>query len=719
MNKLKGPSFWTKLFYRSLGVTTLHLQHEISLLLSLSFLTTASLLSLYRNTFGKSGDYWYIFLTTAWLSRHLLFRLICTADASTSVSRTTFTSITVNFFTQFVSAGQYFDMPQAHVSISSSNNFASGGDHGDGVGGGIMGVDHPIPPHRSKFVNQYILKPVVRIWGIGTWVKSKLGSRKMVPKDEFDFLLEGSTINGGNGNRKGYGHSSHNHHGNHPQHHKSSKLHGNNNHNILDENEEMRIAQIQIQLLDTLNRKLDKLWVYIPRAQFCLALVIMTVSGFTVANWWNDSSNGSGGHSYWNSGEFPIKAGFNPALPPLPPRGPQDQTPPMQSFIPSNGLEFANGQLMAQKFNAAQKQTNKQNTSSFFHTDGFINNLWIILNVICIWGTISCLIVYGRIIPPIPDLANNNPRTSKGGNSKSSKPRSLHTSMEMPWAESYKSIAGENRFRLHFKVACLRIFENIILCSILPQTAYVCRVSGHCYTEPMFWELNGIHGVTGIVGRSMFDSIIHDRLASFVILFSVILITSLSLVVQAATLDRNHLALLGYFSKESSGINDGSYCGTTINGKSSPSVVSRRSGGNDGNSGRRGSKRSNAYTNGDENSMAMHQHFNSRVTESTGDRKFLNISLSLDIYRRATYNIFANEMGHVSTSWIIAECVRCYAIFSMVLVGFCILQHVQGAYYSLVLVFIAAFNSAGSTDVGLLEFTELENIANEISSGVS
>jgi hypothetical protein len=102
---------WT---YRFFGPTTLHLKHEFYLWLSLSILSISSLQSVYRKSFGLSGDYFYCILASLWLSRHLLLRCLCTRDTSTLRSPT-LTGIIVHWITSLVMVGQYLDRPDAAV----------------------------------------------------------------------------------------------------------------------------------------------------------------------------------------------------------------------------------------------------------------------------------------------------------------------------------------------------------------------------------------------------------------------------------------------------------------------------------------------------------------------------------------------------------------------------------------------------------------------------
>ena len=56
------------IYYKLFGPTTVHLEHEISLIITTSFLTSASLISVYRLSFPTAGDLLYIWISILWLS---------------------------------------------------------------------------------------------------------------------------------------------------------------------------------------------------------------------------------------------------------------------------------------------------------------------------------------------------------------------------------------------------------------------------------------------------------------------------------------------------------------------------------------------------------------------------------------------------------------------------------------------------------------------------
>lgn len=95
--------------YSFFSPTTLHLQHEFYLWVSLSLLTLATLQSLYRQAL-QSGDAVLVLIVSLWLSRHFVLRWLVTNDTST-VKNPTLLGVVMYWITSYVTAGQYMDRP--------------------------------------------------------------------------------------------------------------------------------------------------------------------------------------------------------------------------------------------------------------------------------------------------------------------------------------------------------------------------------------------------------------------------------------------------------------------------------------------------------------------------------------------------------------------------------------------------------------------------------
>lgn len=101
-------------FYQFVGPTTIHLQHEFYLLVTLTMLTISSMHTLYGESLGTLGDFQFLFVVSLWLARHLLLRWMCTWDTATTRSPT-LQGLLVCWWTSHISAGQYFDRPNPQV----------------------------------------------------------------------------------------------------------------------------------------------------------------------------------------------------------------------------------------------------------------------------------------------------------------------------------------------------------------------------------------------------------------------------------------------------------------------------------------------------------------------------------------------------------------------------------------------------------------------------
>jgi hypothetical protein len=105
-----------QLRYTIFGPTTIHLQHEFYLWIAMILLELSSLQALYKHdSFGSiRGDYQFTALVALWLSRFLLLRWLTTWDFSTS-RRPTMAGVWNHWIASHVMAGQYFDRPSPSV----------------------------------------------------------------------------------------------------------------------------------------------------------------------------------------------------------------------------------------------------------------------------------------------------------------------------------------------------------------------------------------------------------------------------------------------------------------------------------------------------------------------------------------------------------------------------------------------------------------------------
>jgi hypothetical protein len=189
----------------------------------------------------------------------------------------------------------------------------------------------------------------------------------------------------------------------------------------------------------------------------------------------------------------------------------------------------------------------------------------------------------------------------------------------------------------------------------------------------------------------MLHSVIPDRVSLVIIMVSVILITSLLLLAQAVVLNGSYLAIMGYISGEWTLIQDPpQYFEAPANWD-----PKRR------------------YKKGD--LILVHSRLlgAGRVyraaTNNPEGRPF-------DLCLRATHYLFCNELGHASTSRVI--CISTKIQMAFVAVVFCMLvcywlmDYGTGALLTALLANLIA--CYGLATVGMMDYGELETVANEI-----
>jgi len=539
------------------------------------------------------------------------------------------------------------------------------------AGGSATGV----PFHRLWIFSKFVVRPIVMLGASGKYVLMKLSSRRRVVRSRGRRSRGGGAGGGGNG----------------MEYFDDDDFFDDDDSTIPDDE---RFSQIIIQLHSDLNRKLDILWEYLPRVQLVVAVFTLLA-----ALWFIDyASNlmamrrggyGASSDSAWSRGWHMMLGGTEGGYGHMHERYQGSMAPHSSAYKHSREQLGLNNDLMALRF-----QATRQNFANITDKKLFFYGSRGILCTLGIVGTLSSLLVYGRVLLPLPDMVSNVAVLGVGKvGGKSLKSRRVGK----PWSETYKSIESEDRFHLYAKVTFLRILENLILCAILPQTEFVCKATGHCETDIMIFELNGIPSVTGVKGRSMFDNVIQDKVSAFIIAISVILVTTLILLSQAATLDRSFLARKGYIDGGLNS-NDVGHSDGGTNGS-----FTKRSSGYDGMGGSGSSRRSNKKHEG-------------TFIGSTWILGRFNFSSSLDNLRRFVNRLFANEVGALSTSRILALSSHMHLLHSMFIIFLLSIYALLGRnFYALALTFVAVVNSSGAMDIGVLEFDELQKIADEIS----
>mmetsp|Transcript_10509 Transcript_10509/g.16113 ORF Transcript_10509/g.16113 Transcript_10509/m.16113 type:complete len:649 (+) Transcript_10509:135-2081(+) len=638
--KFRPLSQWS---YRTFGKTTIHLQHEFYLLLALSVLTASSFQAVYRHSFGAKGDILFWLMTTAWLSRHIVLRWICTQDTSTTRSPT-FLGVISHWVTSHITAGQYFDRPEAHIVARSYGNV-----HGSEETRASIFETPSVASLRytMKYGLALTLYPIQRA------CERILGT-------------SGGYQSGGN-------FADFSHHGSSASGQKQRK----------DRSSSSSSNSLMAQLM-------NQQWVKFlslkgPPLQLCLVVI--------VASWciWNllfyESANSSVDIPY-----MPITMSGRISY------GNQD------GVIDGNGI---NSQDPAAFRNGPR--SNVFGASYARHEPPTWMRVFFFLSC----GSLSVSIfMFGRIFLPIPDLvAGTSPlkavraeaRTLGSQSSSGKKARSHKENQDSSWSEQYFSIAWDNRLRL-FLVCCFsRVVENVVVCAFIPRTSFACRRTGHCPPGPVLWELSAILYPSGITSsgqpdrafEGVFQSITPDRGTAIMTVLSVIIITGLLLLVQATTLDKSYLAIMGYISGEWTVVDSSS---NAMRSENQPTQWDPR----------------RRYKKGDLILQSSPGFGGSAVYRATSNSPE---GRPFDLYLRAAHDFFRNELGHPGTSYIIYMVSKAHLAF-ISLVCVCLGWYVWKDYNYTAMAMVLISNliaSYGMVNVGRMDYSELATIGNEMS----
>lgn len=195
--------------------------------------------------------------------------------------------------------------------------------------------------------------------------------------------------------------------------------------------------------------------------------------------------------------------------------------------------------------------------------------------------------------------------------------------------------------------------------------------------------------------ESFFDGIHQDRPTTILALLSVVIVTTHLLSTQLVTLNKSYLAIMGYISGEWKLVDDPS--SVKKYGASAPSPWDPR----------------RRYKKGDlishnvpgfrRNSIYM------ATSNSPEGRPF-------DLFLRASHDLFRHELGHPTTSRVIAAACRTQLLFvwmlTVVVAYYRVAGYALSALLSILFANIIAFY--GLMHVGLLDHSELKAVAKEI-----
>lgn len=627
------------------GPTTVHLQHEGFLLVSLTILTVAAFQSVYGGDFGTSSNHYYgdwIFcaLTAVWLSRYIMTRWVCTWDTSTNANPT-IRGVTAHWITSYILAGQYFDRPSPQLLAKQA-----------GVGG----------DSRTLSLSTFSSSSLRCAWNL---IRVRI---------LFPFLKRQGSGGGGGGGQK-----------------------DNNNNRLAgllarDNNTQDDAGTTQHQQPQSFRRKKSE----------------QDSSGSN-----NNSSGGSSvpGHisdlqkllPYWNK----LSPMIQVSIPAVTLIYYSWWLPFTHYFIPfavggGGGGGKGDGVLDDTKWFGAFQRMEQPSWSEVFFVISF--------------PTLISLVFFTRLINPIPDLVagsnvlkavRNEAKAFGGVNSKSSKSSKVQKdNHESPWLEQTTSIVAQNRLKLIATVLLLRIVENVLVVLILPLSGYACRATGHCNSGLQLWQLSTLLFPVGITTplrtdghlRNDFD-FATDYLSAILVAVSVIVVSGLLLLAQAVTLNGSYLAITGYICGEWAQVDPQQNNSLSSKNANNPSQYDPR---------RRYKKGDVIVVNG--SFWFPRQVFYKATSNSPEGRPF-------DIFLRASYDMFRNELGHPATSRILTLAIQGHLMFIAVLIvlnlGSVLIRgnSSNGMFATLVANLVACY---GAINTGLTRRSELHQLSKEV-----
>ncbi len=490
-------SISSKFLYRYFGPTTAHLQSEFVLLGIMCLFTSASICTMYHANeyllFGSAmrsvksecnGCHWneitYIILSTAFLGRHLVQRIICTTEANTSTSshgrievcpqqQPSMLSSMYRIWIWICFGGQYFDIPSCPIQLTlhggqspslntltysaASSTSDSGGaksklystfrnifQTGNMTSPVVRVVDHhhhrtmnkhnnenlinrKTPPlHRTFVVQVLFIVPVIVVpISITKFIMRSLRSRKGSTRGYYD-----SDDDEDSDRKRKRRHS--NNHWVEIDNAKNSDL------DAFDYDDENLYIKIHIKTQNQVNAHLDTVWKYVPPAQFVLFFLTLSTFAFVGLKFHTSSMNsltGSGNvfkgnkrFGYENYAKYNnpgMNQGYQPYFQNVYPGEP---TTSANNF--GSQSTILNAELMAQRFEMKQRQLDNDigGKNALHHSMSLILNQfsqyavkihmntwkstyyspWGMFYMMSLWGVVASLVLFGRMVLPIPDL---------------------------------------------------------------------------------------------------------------------------------------------------------------------------------------------------------------------------------------------------------------------------------------------------------------------------
>lgn len=600
------------LLHKYWGVSWVHLEHEFILLTSSLFLTTSSLMSMYRHSFPKAADLQYIMLTVLWLARYPIHRIICTTDTNSTRYGAKdgwkffhLISSRLQWFWIFAtSGGQYYDVPATIFTSSVSEDISNPSSKGEEMryNNNIQRMNH------SSLIKIFPLHLLCFVISILKWMFQIVHVGRSSKRINNTITTSGRTTKGEHQDEESFWH----------------------------------IYRIQLKKME---HGMSSYWVlsHIQILIFIFSLVVFSFHLYHHYIVWSLPANklhSSNGRLVGNMNYLPSDDSSN--------------------WIPNNLRMLTR---LTKMFKVDSETANAVVNKLYSWSGVFMTMM--------MFGCVGSLLVFGRIILPLPDLVKTTQNNTRG---KLSKKRS-----EVPWCEKYSSIMDTDRFFLHLIVSVLRVLEYFILCFILPRSEYICKASGHCDIGISMFELGSL-AIKGHRGRSMYDRLIYDMPLAWLIGFITVLIPSLVFLSATVTLDRSRLAINAFLQQ------------------AEPKMIRRAS--------------LTKKIEPTESDFDFSEFLSSNLQANKG------IFSALKHFHRnlksPMYKIFADEVGPLSTSRILSICSTIHLVMSTSIMVLFIFYYVTNRYWHpLVLLYLSFFSSA--PDPGSLDYSSLKRYADHIS----
>ncbi|CAB9501063.1 expressed unknown protein [Seminavis robusta] len=611
------------LVYDIRGPTTVHLQHELFLLCSMTLLTASSLQLVYTDSFGLLGDALFIGATSLWLSRYILIRWIATWDVSTS-AHPTITGILSRFITTHIMAGQYFDRPTA----------------------GLMEDDK----HASS---TFELPTVIAVWEFcRVRILFPILRRQKFLQEKAGFSSRGELSSGddkgSNHNSSSSNTSSHNNPNNtNLTSGTVNKTKKGSDSGINDLTSGHRLSPAAQKVIRSFTIAFNHI---APAVHVCIPVCILFFYAWQL--------------------RLPFSNQLNP---------------------------FSSSSTCGATIHDATTSTNglQQGGSS----DSTTFDIFLVLSC----PTILSLLLFNRLVNPFPDLVagsnvlkavRNEAKTHGGSSSKPLKTKAQKESQDGSWTEQNKNIVAQNRLRLFVTVGLLRTMENLFVAVLLPRTAFACNTTGHCQEGIQVWQLPSLLYPAGSAYRGdvCANSSI-DWKSLFFAGISVVYCSVILLLAQAITLNGSYLAVTGYICGEWTEVTSAPTSGPT------PSQWDPK----------RRYKKGDVVVVNRPFSYPRRQVLYKATSNSPEGKPF-------DVYLRAVNEMFRNELGHPSTSRLLAYGIVGYIMFIGVLIlDFVVTSVVSDSSHGKLLTLVGNIVACyGAVRVGLARSSEISKIAKEV-----